>query len=144
MKAVIRMKKLIYFVICIICVLSIVSCGKRSDNKISAEIKNELCSYYWESVVDVMQFTEDGKILRNFESPLMSDSMYRLSGNTITMYTVGSPEDGMTFEFKIRDDKLYIGDVEYVKRAEVPKEDAKPSDNTEGSKNAVNKEEEQK
>lgn len=95
------------------------------QNSISDKDFDELCSWYWESYVDVMRFTEDGKILRNFQFIHESDSRYTVTKNEITMYSEDFPEDAMTFPFRLEDDKLHIGEVEYTKYQEVTEEEKK-------------------
>ena len=95
------------------------------ENSISDKDFDELCSWYWESYVDVMRFTEDGKILRNFQFIHESDSRYTVTKNEITMYSEDFPEDAMTFPLRLEDDKLYIGEVEYTKYQEVTEEEKK-------------------
>ncbi len=97
-----------------------VSCG---GGKISDKDLDELCSWYWESYVDVMRFTEDGKILRNFQFLHESDSRYTITDTEITMYSKDFPEDAMTFEYRLEDGKLYIGELEYSKYQKVTEEE---------------------
>ena len=101
--------------------LASVSCG----NSLSDKDFDELCSWYWESYVDVMRFTEDGRILRNFQLVHESDSRYTVTKNEIKMYPEDLPEDAMTFPFRLEGDKLYIGEVEYTKYQEVTEEEKK-------------------
>lgn len=109
------MKKLLCIFICTITAILSASC----NGSIAPEKKDELCSWYWESYVDVMRFTDDGRILRNFQLLCESDSRYTVTGKEITMYLTDFPEDAMTFSYRFEDDKLYIGDVEYRKYKEV-------------------------
>ncbi len=113
------MKKLLCMFLCLVCTISTTSCG----GKISDKELDELCGWYWESYVDVMRFTEDGKILRNFEFLHESISRYTITDKEITMYTEDFPEDAMTFEYRLEDDKLYIGEVEYSKYQKVTEEE---------------------
>lgn len=110
-----HMKRLMCFILAWICLFSVVSCGNGNET----EVKKELCSWYWESVVDILQFTEDGKILRNFEPDHESDSRYKIEKDSITMYTDGNEQDGITFKFRLDKDKLYIGEAEYTKYRKV-------------------------
>lgn len=130
------MKKIICMFICVVCLATSVSCG----NSISQKDLDELCSWYWESYVDVMRFTEDGRILRNFQFLHESDSRYTVTDKEMTMYLEGFPEDAMTFQYRLEDDKLYIGDVEYKKYKEVTEEEKKAAKEYEKTVLTQNKE----
>lgn len=82
--------------------------------------------------MDIMQFTRDGKILRSFEFDHESVSYFKLSDGKITMYAEGDIENGLTFDYELRDDKLYIGELEYRKYQKV---ESGVDDKTENVKN---------
>ncbi len=85
-------------------------CGCSSQNA-----KSKLCANVWESSVGFLQFTDDGKILNNFESPEECVSYYKLlSGGKINMYTEEGEEFGIILTYKFVGDNLYIGEVEYT------------------------------
>ncbi len=107
------MKKLICITIAVFSVFALLSCGARKRNA------NRICDYIWESKNDILQFTKDGKILRNFQSPEESSSYYKISENKINMYTEEGEEFGIVFDYKFQDDKLYIGKAEYSPYARV-------------------------
>lgn len=119
------MKRLICIFGCILCVFTTFSCG---SNKISEKDLDELCSWYWESSVDVMRFTEEGRILRNFQFLHESDSRYTVTDKEITMYSEAFPEDAMTFPYRLENGKLYIGELEYTKYQEVTEEEKKAAE----------------
>ena len=110
------MRKILCLLLCVVLVFPIISCGKKDS---TSEDQKVLCNYYWESYIDTLRFTEEGKILRNYEPEYESISRYKLSKGKITMYAEDSIEDALTFEYKLDGDKLYIGTLEYKKVAEV-------------------------
>ena len=131
--AVFEMKKLLCLIFSLIMTVAAVSCG--NGGKLSDEELQELCSWRWESVVDVMQFTHDGRILCNFQFLHESDSRYSIEDGKITMYSEAFPEDAMTFDFRMEDGKMYIGEVEYRKLEEVEDPSLEISENI-GNDNA--------
>ncbi|MBR5309007.1 MAG: hypothetical protein IKU43_09560 [Clostridia bacterium] len=110
------MKKIICLLLCVIFASSFVSCGKKSKDN---EIDEELYNWYWESYVDILQLTRDGKILRNFEMPHESVSRYSISDGKIRMYVEDAEDEAIVFDFRMEDDKLYIGELEYTKYQEI-------------------------
>ena len=110
-------KSLLYMITAVLASAVLFSCGEKD---LTHEQKEELYGYYWESVADILQFTSDGRLLRNFEEKSTSDSRYTVSDGKITMYSENAPEDSMTFEFEMADGKIKIGELEYSKYQKIP------------------------
>lgn len=101
------MKKLICLVFTAVLSMLLFSCSGNSDTE-------KLCANIWESNVDFIEFTRDGKILHNFESPEESVSYYKVkSGGKINMYTEEGEQNGIVLDYRFDGNKLYIGAVEY-------------------------------
>lgn len=99
--------KITGLVLALVLATSLFSCSGTSD-------KEKLCANIWESNVDFIQFTENGKILYNFESPEESVSYYKLQrGGKINMYTEEGEEYGIVLDYRFEGDNLYIGAAEY-------------------------------
>lgn len=84
----------------------------------SANLRQKLCDGYWESSVDILEFTEDGRVLHNFESPEDSVSYYKLDGKKINLYTEEGEEYGITFDISIDGDTLMLGKAEYTRHTD--------------------------
>ena len=108
------MKKYLCALLCILCSFTFFACGDSSSEDLDV-----LTEYYWESYVDILQFTREGKILKNFQADYESVSYFKLSDGKITMYTDTGVENGLTFDYELSDDKLYIGELEYRKYKKV-------------------------
>ena len=75
---------------------------------------SKLCQNVWESSVGFLQFTENGKILNNFETEEESVSYFKLlADGKINMYTEEVENFGMVLPYRFEGDSLYIGEVEY-------------------------------
>lgn len=107
------MKRFVCFIIAVLSVFSLFSCNTRKRNA------ERICDYIWESKTDILQFTKDGKILQNFQSSEESSSYYKITENKINMYTEEGEEFGIIFDYKFKDEKLYIGKAEYSPYARV-------------------------
>ncbi len=118
-------KKLCCIMLSILFSVSLFSCSGSSD-------REKLCANIWESSVDFIEFTEDGKILHNFESPEESVSYYKLQrGGKINMYTEEGEEYGIVLDYRFEGDKLYIGAVEYTPLEEASETEADGKSNPE-------------
>ena len=105
------MKKIIRSAAVVCAVLCLAACG-------SANLRQKLCDGYWESSVDILEFTEDGKVLHNFESPADSVSYYKLDGKKINLYTEEGEEYGIVFDISIDGDTLMLGKAEYTRHTD--------------------------
>ncbi len=114
------MKRILYILAALLVSAILFSCGGKD---LSNEQKTELYSYYWESDVDIMQFTKNGKILRNFEFEHESDSRYTITDGKIKMYSESAPEDALIFDFEMSEDTLKIGELEYKKYQKIQETD---------------------
>ncbi len=104
------MKRIICFALALTFALALASCN-RSDKK-------RLCANSWESSVDVLTFTEGGKVLRNFESEEDSVSYYKLSNGKITLYTEEGEAFGVTFDYSFDGENFILGKALYTPIAE--------------------------
>ena len=129
------MKKLISVVLIVCLAVSIFGCSGKSD-------KEKLCANIWESGVDFLEFTEDGRILMNFESPEESVSYYKLQNGKINMYTEEGEEYGILLDYRFEGDKLYIGKAEYFVYEEknITQENDKSEPEVNGTEVSENKE----
>lgn len=119
------MKRILYILAALLVSAILFSCGGKD---LSNEQKTELYSYYWESDVDIMQFTKNGKILRNFEFEHESDSRYTITDGKIKMYSESAPEDALIFDFEMSEDTLKIGELEYVKYQKIDETEKNSTD----------------
>ena len=105
------MKKAIWLAAVLAATVCLTACGQTA-------LRQKLCDGAWVSSVDVLEFTPEGRVLHNFESPEDSVSYYKLDGKKINLYTEEGEEYGMTFDISIEGDTLMLGKVEYTRYVE--------------------------
>ena len=105
------MKKAIWLAAVLAATVCLTACGQTA-------LRQKLCDGAWVSSVDVLEFTSEGRVLHNFESPEDSVSYYKLDGKKINLYTEEGEEYGMTFDISIEGDTLMLGKVEYTRYVE--------------------------
>lgn len=116
-----------------LCAMS-VSCGS------SLAKKAKLCDGAWVSSVDILEFTESGKVLHNFESESDSVSYYKLKDDKITLFTEEGEKFGMTFDISVDEDVMILGTVEYKRYK--PEENQGEDESDEDDENKESSEEE--
>lgn len=105
------MKKAIRLAAFFAAAVLLTACGQTA-------LRQKLCDGAWVSSVDVLEFTPEGRVLHNFESPEDSVSYYKLDGKKINLYTEEGEEYGITFDISIEGDTLMLGKVEYTRYVE--------------------------
>ena len=103
-----RMLSVIMVAIICVCAVVMTACTGESDVE-------KLTANPWSCSTDILEFTDKGRILWNFEGLLDSVSYYKLlKGNKINMYTEEGEEYGIILDYRFEGEKLYIGEVEYT------------------------------
>lgn len=103
------MKRLLALLLCLPLLFALASCSSAKKDK------EALCKNAWISSVDVLTFTESGKVLTGLETEDTAVSFYKIkSGGKILLFTEEGEEYGVELTYKFKDGNLYLGDAEYT------------------------------
>ena len=103
------MKRLLALLLCLPLLVALASCSSPKKDK------EALCKNAWISSVDVLTFTESGKILTGLETEDTAVSFYKIkSGGKILLYTEEGEEYGIEIPYRFKDGNLYLGNAEYT------------------------------